>query len=51
MSGDSELTVEGLAHDLNNVFETLSEAAEVLATDGKWTKLAKTIQRSVQRGA
>ncbi len=50
MSGDSELTVEGLAHDLNNVFETLSEAAEVLATDGKWTKLAKTIKRSVQRG-
>lgn len=50
MSGDSELTVEGLAHDLNNVFETLSEAAEVLASDGKWTKLAKTIQRSVQRG-
>lgn len=50
MSGESELTVEGLAHDLNNVFETLSEAAELLATDGKWTKLASTIRRSVRRG-
>ncbi|MBL8238976.1 MAG: HAMP domain-containing histidine kinase [Bryobacterales bacterium] len=50
MSGDSELTVEGLAHDLNNVFETLSEAAEVLSSDPKWTKLASTIRRSVRRG-
>lgn len=50
MSGDSELTVEGLAHDLNNVFETLSEAAELLSADGKWTKLANTIRRSVRRG-
>jgi len=50
MRGDSELTVEGLAHDLNNVFETLSEAAELLSSDGKWTKLANTIRRSVRRG-
>jgi signal transduction histidine kinase len=50
MSGESELTVEGLAHDLNNVFETLSEAAELLSTDSKWTKLASTIRRSVRRG-
>jgi signal transduction histidine kinase len=50
MPGESELTVEGLAHDLNNIFETLSEAAELLSSDAKWAKLAKTIQRSVQRG-
>ena len=50
MSGESELTVEGLAHDLNNVFETLSEAAELLSSDSKWTKLASTIRRSVRRG-
>lgn len=50
MRTDSELTVAGLAHDLNNVFETLSEAAEVLSADGKWTKLASTIRRSVRRG-
>lgn len=50
MKADSELTVAGLAHDLNNVFETLSEVAEVLGSDGKWTKLANTIRRSVRRG-
>jgi signal transduction histidine kinase len=50
MPGESELTVEGLAHDLNNVFETLSEAAELLSADAKWAKLANTIQRSVHRG-
>lgn len=50
MSGESELTVAGLAHDLNNVFETLSEAAELLAADSKWTRLANTIRRSVRRG-
>lgn len=50
MPGNSELTVEGLAHDLKNVFETLSEAAEVLSADSKWTKLANTIHRSVRRG-
>lgn len=50
MRADSELTVAGLAHDLNNVFETLAEAAELLAADGKWTKLAGTIRRSVRRG-
>ncbi|MBI2689638.1 MAG: HAMP domain-containing histidine kinase [Acidobacteria bacterium] len=50
MSGDSGLTVEGLAHDLNNVFETLSEAAELLSTDAKWSRVANTIRRSVRRG-
>lgn len=50
MSGNSELTVAGLAHDLNNIFETLAEAAELLSTDSKWSKLADTICRSVRRG-
>ena len=50
MKGESELTVAGLAHDLNNVFSTLSEVADVLSTDTKWTKLASTIRRSVKRG-
>lgn len=40
----------GLAHDLNNVFETLSEVAELLGRDPNWIKLAATIQRSVARG-
>ena len=47
----SDLTVAGLAHDLNNVFETIAEAAEVLAADAKWARLAATIQRCVDRGA
>jgi signal transduction histidine kinase len=51
MNEDSELTVAGLAHDLNNVFETLNEAADLLASDSKWAKLANTIRRSVRRGA
>lgn len=50
MHADPELSVAGLAHDLNNVFETLSEVAEVLSGDPKWTKLANTIRRSVRRG-
>lgn len=50
MPGNSELTVEGLAHDLNNVFETLSEAAELLSTDPKWAKMAQSVRRSVRRG-
>jgi signal transduction histidine kinase len=50
MSGNPELTVDGLAHDLNNVFETLSEAAELLSSDTRWVKLANTIRRSVRRG-
>ncbi len=45
-----DLTTAGLIHDLNNVFETISEAAELLATDPKWSSLAATIQRSVDGG-
>jgi signal transduction histidine kinase len=48
---DTELTVAGLAHDLNNVFETLAESAELLGRDPKWARLAATIRRSVTRGS
>lgn len=52
MSGEREpdLTLAGLVHDLNNVFETLNEAAELLAADAKWAGLAAAIERSVERG-
>ena len=50
MERDTELTVAGLAHDLNNVFETLAESAELLGRDPKWARLAATIRRSVTRG-
>ncbi len=39
---ESELTREDLIHDLNNVFETLTEAAELLSTDRRWKTLAGT---------
>jgi signal transduction histidine kinase len=45
-----DLTVEGLVHDLNNVFETINEAAELLDKDGKQSKLAGALRRSVRRG-
>jgi signal transduction histidine kinase len=46
----AELTIEGLVHDLNNVFQTIGESAELLASDPKWARLAATLQRSVERG-
>ncbi len=46
----AELNIEGLVHDLNNVFQTMAESAELLASDPKWSKLAATLHRSVERG-
>lgn len=50
MSENSDLTLEALAHDLKNVFQTISESLELLRSDSKWTKLADTIQRSADHG-
>jgi signal transduction histidine kinase len=47
---DSDLTHETLIHDLNNVFETIHEAAELLNTDRHWKPLAGTLSRSIARG-
>jgi signal transduction histidine kinase len=47
---DPDLTHEWLIHDLNNVFETITEAAELLSADRHWRALAATLQRSVTRG-
>ncbi|HTU48558.1 MAG TPA: HAMP domain-containing sensor histidine kinase [Bryobacteraceae bacterium] len=49
-SFDSDLTQETLVHDLNNVFETITEAAELLSSDRRWKSLAATLCRSVTRG-
>ncbi len=49
-SDERDLHLEGLVHDLNNVFETISEAADLLAADPSWEALAATIQRSIERG-
>jgi signal transduction histidine kinase len=47
---DPDLTHECLIHDLNNVFETITEAAELLSADRHWRPLAATLHRSVSRG-
>ncbi len=47
----ADLTLEGLVHDLNNVFQTIAESAELLEDDPKWEKLAHTLQRSAGTGA
>jgi signal transduction histidine kinase len=46
---ERDITLEGLVHDLNNVLETISEAAELI--DGNSAEdIAATIRRSVDRG-
>jgi signal transduction histidine kinase len=49
-SVDPALSHESLIHDFNNVFETITEAAELLKGDKRWRPLAATIIRSVTRG-
>lgn len=47
---DKSLSHETLIHDFNNVFETITEAAELLSGDKRWKPLAATMIRSVARG-
>ena len=49
-SSTKDLTLAGLIHDLNNVFQTLIEAADLLSTDPKWVGMSNTILRLVERG-
>ena len=44
------LAIEGLIHDLNNVFQTMAESADLLSSDPKWAKLGAALQRSIERG-
>lgn len=37
-------------HDLNNVFETISEGAELLSEDPQWAHVAAALRRSVEHG-
>jgi len=46
----ADLTLEGLIHDLNNVFQSVSEVADLLEKDPKWHDVAGTLQRSVRQG-
>lgn len=45
-----DLALPGLIHDLNNVFQTLMDAADTLSSDPRWAPLSASIFRSVERG-
>jgi len=47
---ESDLNLRGLIHDLNNVFQTILDAADLLAKDPKWAALAGNIERTAERG-
>ncbi len=46
----ADLRLPGLVHDLNNVFQTLVEVAELLSADVRSEFLSAAILRSVERG-
>ena len=45
-----DLALPGLIHDLNNVFQTVLDAADALSGDPRWAHLSAAIFRSVERG-
>ena len=45
-----DLALRCLVHDLNNVFQTLVEAADLLSSDSRWSSVSAAILRSVERG-
>jgi signal transduction histidine kinase len=46
----ADLTLEGLVHDLNNVFQTIAENAELLEDDPRWEEMAHKLQRCAGHG-
>src|SRR5580692_11591255 len=50
MNQGTDLTLPCLVHDLNNVFQTLVEAADLLAGDPQWAPVSAAILRSIERG-
>jgi len=50
MDSTADLALPGLIHDLNNVFQTLMDAADSLAGDPRWEPLSAAIFRSIERG-
>lgn len=47
----AHLTLAGVVHDLNNVFETLFEANDILKADPKYARLSATMLRAIKHGA
>jgi signal transduction histidine kinase len=50
MMKQEDLALPGLVHDLNNIFQTLVDSADLLSEDAKWKALSAAILRSVERG-
>ena len=50
MNQVTDLTLPCLVHDLNNIFQTLVEAADLLAVDPRWAPVSAVILRSIERG-
>jgi signal transduction histidine kinase len=50
MNQETDLSLPCLVHDLNNVFQTLVEAADLLAVDPRWAPVSAVILRSIERG-
>jgi signal transduction histidine kinase len=50
MTHKQDLALPGLLHDLNNIFQTLVDAADLLSEDPHWAPLSAAILRSVERG-
>ncbi len=46
----SDLSLYGLVHDLNNVFQTILEAADLVSADPEWASTAALIFRAVEQG-
>ena len=45
-----DLTLDGLVHDLNNVFQTIIDAADLIDSDPDWSSVSAIIMRSVDQG-
>lgn len=47
---DRDIAFAGLAHDLNNVLQTVAQVADLLSTDRHWTVESDLLMRCVDRG-
>lgn len=50
MDSTTDLTLRCLVHDLNNVFQTLIDAADLLSHDPRWAPVSSAMLRSIERG-
>ncbi len=50
MTDESDLNLRGVVHDLSNVFQTILDAADLIAGDPRWAVAAGAVQRSAEHG-